>query len=46
MTQTRILVNYETRNLLKKIGAKGQTYDEIINHLIKIKIDDKILDKG
>jgi len=31
---TTIVINKETRDGLKKIGQKGQTYDEIIKILI------------
>lgn len=29
-----ILIKNKTRDLLKQIGRKGQTYDELINELI------------
>jgi hypothetical protein len=32
---TTIQVNKETRELLKSCGHKGETYDELINRLIK-----------
>jgi predicted CopG family antitoxin len=32
---TTIVIKKETRNALKKIGLKGETYDEIILKLIK-----------
>ena len=34
--QTTIQVSKETRARLKKIGSKGQTYDEIIEKLLEI----------
>ena len=34
--QTTIQVSKETRERLKKIGSKGQTYDEIIEKLLEI----------
>ena len=34
--QTTIQVSKETRERLKKIGSKGQTYDEIIVKLLEI----------
>jgi predicted DNA-binding protein len=34
--QTTIQVSRETRERLKKIGSKGQTYDEIINKFLEI----------
>ena len=37
LTDTTILVRKETRCLLSKIGRKEQTYDDIINELIKVK---------
>lgn len=36
MVQTTIQVSRETREKLKKIGGKGQTYDEIIEKLLEI----------
>jgi len=32
---TTIIVNKDTRDNLKKIGQKGQTYDNLIQELIK-----------
>jgi hypothetical protein len=32
--KTTILVEKATRQLLKQLGNKGQTYDELINFLI------------
>lgn len=34
MFQTTIQVSKETREKLKKLGSKGQTYDEIIKNLM------------
>ena len=34
MVQTTIQVSKETREKLKNIGSKGQTYDEIIEKLL------------
>jgi predicted CopG family antitoxin len=36
MTQTTIQISKDTREKLKTIGRKGQTYDEIIENLIEI----------
>ena len=36
MNQTTIQVSKDTREKLKIIGRKGQTYDEIIENLIEI----------
>ena len=36
MNQTTIQVSKDTREKLKMIGRKGQTYDEIIENLIQI----------
>lgn len=36
MEQTTIQVSKETREKLKNIGKKGQTYDEIIENLLEI----------
>ncbi len=33
---TTIIVKKPTRELLRKIGHKSQTYDQLINELIKI----------
>jgi len=36
VVQTTIQVSKETRERLKNIGSKGQTYDEIIEKLLEI----------
>jgi predicted CopG family antitoxin len=36
MEQTTIQISKETREKLKKVGRKGQTYDEIIEKLLEI----------
>ena len=36
MSQTTIQVSKETREKLKGIGKKGQTYDEIIENLLEL----------
>ena len=36
MEQTTIQISKETREKLKKVGRKGQTYDEIINKFLEI----------
>jgi predicted CopG family antitoxin len=36
MNQTTIQISKDTREKLKVIGRKGQTYDEIIENLIEI----------
>ena len=36
MNQTTIQVSKETREKLKKLGRKGQTYDEVIENLLEI----------
>jgi hypothetical protein len=33
---TTIQISKETRDILSEMGKKGETYDEIINRLIKI----------
>ena len=33
--KTTILVEYDTRDKLKKLGHKDETYDDIINKLIR-----------
>jgi hypothetical protein len=35
MSKTTILVESETRERLRRIGRKNQTYDQLINELIK-----------
>ena len=35
-SQTTIIVNKETREQLKTIGSKGETYDKIISQLIEL----------
>jgi hypothetical protein len=34
---TTIIVSSKTRDLLKQIGTKGQTYDQIIAELLALK---------
>ncbi len=34
MVKTTIIVDHTTRNLLKEIGRKGQTYNQIIWDLV------------
>ena len=36
MNETTIQIFRETRENLKKIGSKGQTYDEVIRKLLEI----------
>jgi len=45
MEETRILVKYQTRELLKQIGTKGQSYDQVINELIQTK-NKRLLDSS
>ena len=35
--KTSIIIDIETRNELKQIGRKNQTYDQLIRELIKFK---------
>lgn len=37
MLNTMIRVSYETKDRLKKAGKKGESYDDIINRLVKQK---------
>jgi hypothetical protein len=37
MDKTTILVGKATRDVLKQLGTKGQSYDNLINWLISIK---------
>jgi len=37
MSQGTILIRNETRQRLKHLGMKGQTYDDLINELIETK---------
>ena len=37
MTKSTILLEKETRQKLRKVGYKGQTYDEIIKELLQSK---------
>jgi len=34
MAKTTIIVSTETRERLRRLGRKGETYDDIINRLI------------
>ena len=33
-TNTTIKLRYETRNRLKTLGSKDQTYDDIVNNIL------------
>ena len=35
MTTTTVAVSYETKEMLRHLGEKGESYNEIINKLIK-----------
>ncbi|MGC1134462.1 MAG: hypothetical protein WA941_16660 [Nitrososphaeraceae archaeon] len=35
--KTTIVVENETRNLLKEVGKKQQTYDQLIRELLQLK---------
>ncbi|MGC2574345.1 MAG: hypothetical protein WA364_22750 [Candidatus Nitrosopolaris sp.] len=35
--KTTIIIDNKTRNSLKRIGTKGQTYDQIIAELLALK---------
>jgi len=35
--KTTIVVENETRNLLKEVGKKQQTYDQLIRELLELK---------
>jgi predicted CopG family antitoxin len=37
MSKSTILIESMTRERLKEIGRKGQSYDQLINHLLDIK---------
>ncbi|MGA7369282.1 MAG: hypothetical protein WBX01_09140 [Nitrososphaeraceae archaeon] len=37
MDDTTIIIKKETRNALKGLGLKGETYDQIISKLIRLK---------
>ena len=41
-----ILIRNKTRELLKQIGRKNQTYDQLINELIETKSSQDSLDRG
>ena len=41
MSKTTILVDNTTRELLKQIGRKNQTYDQLLIELIKTRKDRK-----
>lgn len=38
MSETTILVKQTTRDQLKQLGHKGQSYDDVINELLKLKV--------
>ncbi len=40
MSRTTIAVKYSTKHDLKMLGRKGETYDEIIERLLKLSKDE------
>jgi hypothetical protein len=42
LTMTTIFIEKRTREKLRNIGHKDQTYDDIINELIRIKEESKL----
>jgi hypothetical protein len=46
MEKSTILVERRTRKLLRQIGTKGQTYDEVIKELIRTKRNQASIDGG
>jgi predicted CopG family antitoxin len=42
MSKSTILIESMTRERLKEIGRKGQSYDQLINHLLDIKKRDSL----
>ena len=44
MSDTTILVRKGTRQLLRDLGKKGQTYDQVINDLAKAKVQKRCLE--
>ena len=45
MSKTTILIESTTRELLRQIGRKNQTYDQLINELINSKSGGNSLDR-
>ena len=43
---TRIPVDYEVREELKKLGTKGETYSDIIKRLINYYMERKKIERG
>jgi hypothetical protein len=37
MVRTTVIIETQTRDELKKLGQKGETYNQIINDLIRVK---------
>ncbi len=37
MSTTTVRIDKETRDMLKKVGSKGQTYDEIIREMLELR---------
>ncbi len=46
MKYTTISVSPETKEILKKLAVKGQTYDDILRELIKIATIKKLGERG
>ncbi|MGB6531258.1 MAG: hypothetical protein WBF33_24385 [Candidatus Nitrosopolaris sp.] len=39
--KTTVIIDSKTRNVLKQIGTKGQTYDQIITELLALRTNNK-----
>jgi len=37
MSTTTVRIDKETRDMLKEVGSKGQTYDEIIQEMLELR---------
>ena len=37
MSRTTIIIEHTTRDLLRQLGRKNQTYDQLINELVNLK---------
>lgn len=44
MSKTTILIESETRKLLKRVGRKEQTYDELLRELVGEKMKSMIIE--
>jgi len=41
-----IVIEYETREHMKDVAKKSQTYDDLINELLRLKLDSELKERS